>query len=456
MSLRAEQVKKKRQVMERIVDVIKVIGKCGLSYRGDNEEAGYSLENIAVNHGNILELILLLSRYDICLQQHVNTCIENSKKQHETGAKGRGALVTLLSKETFNKVVDVIGQLIKLTIAEEVRQAGMFSVQLDTTQDISSKDQCSIILRYVTDVIQERLIAVVDCESSTGQSFVELLKKVLLNFNIDIGTCVGNSTDGAANMQGQFRGFSTLLSEHSPNQVHIWCYSHLLNLVLADTTGSVVESASLFSLLNDIAVFLRESYKRMQKWEEKSQDTHHRRLCPIGPTRWWAKDQALSKVFGCFRNPQGALFFEVLMTLDTIVEDKAQKPTVRAKAKGFVEVLLKYETVLTAQLFLRIFELISPLSKYLQTRGMDIITAQRLVEGTEEGLSKCARDFEGVKCAADEFVKWANGKLQEEEECELVVQAALSERRIRKKKKMSGELAEDEQLMDSKAQLWKK
>ncbi len=119
----------------------------------------------------------------------------------------------------------------------------------------------------------------------------------------------GNSTDGTANMQGQFRGFSTLLSEHSPNQVHIWCYSHLLNLVLADTTGSVVESASLFSLLNDIAVFLRESYKRMQKWEEKSQDKHHRRLCPIGPTRWWAKNQALSKVFGCFGNPQGGLFF---------------------------------------------------------------------------------------------------------------------------------------------------
>lgn len=185
----------------------------------------------------------------------------------------------------------------------------------------------------MTDVIHQRLIAMVDCESSTGQNFVELLKKVLLNLNIDIGTCVGNSTDGAANMQGQFRGFSTLLSEHSPNQVHIWCSAHLLNLVLAETTGSVVESASLFSLLNDVAVFIRESYMRMQKWEEKSRDKHHRRLCPIGPTRWWAKDQALSKVFGCFGNPQEGLFFEVLMTLDTIIDDRTQKPTVRAKQR---------------------------------------------------------------------------------------------------------------------------
>lgn len=98
---------------------------------------------------------------DICLQQHVNTWIENSKKQNETGAKV--ALFTLLSNETFNNVADVISQLIKVTIAEEVRQAVMFSVQINPMQDISSKDQCSIILRYV---IQEKLlIAVVNCET---------------------------------------------------------------------------------------------------------------------------------------------------------------------------------------------------------------------------------------------------------------------------------------------------
>ena len=130
---------------------------------------------------------------------------QNSKKQH--GAKGRGSLVTLLSKDAFDKVVDVISQPIKATIAEEVRQAGMFSVQIDTTRDISSRDQCSIILRYLTDVIHERLIATVECESSTRQHFSELLKKVLQELNIDTGTCVGNSTDGAANMQEQYHFF---------------------------------------------------------------------------------------------------------------------------------------------------------------------------------------------------------------------------------------------------------
>lgn len=39
MKEREEQVTKRRQVMERIVDVVKVIGKRGLSYRGHGEIA---------------------------------------------------------------------------------------------------------------------------------------------------------------------------------------------------------------------------------------------------------------------------------------------------------------------------------------------------------------------------------------------------------------------------------
>lgn len=55
----------------------------------------------------------------------------------------------------------------------------MFSVQIDTTQDITSHEQCSVILRYITDAIQERLLAVVKCEASTDQYFVQMLTDVM-------------------------------------------------------------------------------------------------------------------------------------------------------------------------------------------------------------------------------------------------------------------------------------
>ena len=143
MSLAREQVRQRRQILERVIDIVKVIGKRGLSYRGDKLEAAYSLEDEAADHGTFLELVLLLSKYDVILQAHVSSCIEKSKRLHDSGAKGRGSLVTLLSKTTVNAVIEAIGRLIKESIAAEVKEAGMFSIQIDTTQDITAKDQFS-------------------------------------------------------------------------------------------------------------------------------------------------------------------------------------------------------------------------------------------------------------------------------------------------------------------------
>ena len=236
-------------------------------------------------------------------------------------------------------------------------------------------------------------------------------------------------------MQGQFRGFSALLSAHSPEQAHVWCYAHVLNLVLVDTTGLVVASASLFSLLNDIAVFIRKSYKRMNVWLKENQSGQHQRLAPIGETRWWAKDNSLRKVFGNFGKPDRALYVDILQTLATILEQVGVKPVVRVKARAYIESLLEYETILTSQIFLRIFEHTTPLSKYLQTSRMDILSAYRMVTTTQKNLEGIKRDFEGIKVAADTFVQWANEKLQDENqlETELEVQSELPQKRVKKK-----------------------
>ncbi|KAJ3595631.1 hypothetical protein NHX12_004934 [Muraenolepis orangiensis] len=262
-----------------------------------------------------------------------------------------------------------------------------------------------VVLRYVTDVVHERLVAVVQCSASTGQAFVQLLTEVFQHFKLDGSMCIGNATDGASNMQGQCKGFSALLATQSPTHVHVWCYAHVLNLVLADTTQIVIESGSLFGLLNDTAVFIRESYQRMNLWEKESQDKRHRRIAPIGATRWWAKNDALKKVYGSFGKPQDSLYVDVLFTLMSIQEQKTAKSNIRTKARGYKEGLLRYETILMAQIFLRIFEQTSPLSQYLQTEGMDILSAHRMVMSTQEALKKIARDFHAVKDAADSFVK---------------------------------------------------
>lgn len=46
LSLHQQQVRRKRQVIDCVVNVVKVIGKRDLSYRGSEFEAAYTLEEV--------------------------------------------------------------------------------------------------------------------------------------------------------------------------------------------------------------------------------------------------------------------------------------------------------------------------------------------------------------------------------------------------------------------------
>ena len=174
-------------------------------------------------------------------------------------------------------------------------------------------------MRYVDSIgaIKERLVSVVKCEQSTGEAFVQVIRQVLSEMKLDIKNCIGNSTDGASNMQGRYKGFSILLSKEVPMQIHIWCHALVLNLVVTEAKSAVVTSTSLFSLLNDIAVFFRESYQRMNIWNQHSTgDKKAKRLGTIEETRWWSKDAALKKVLASFNDLSECLFLSMLNVIN--------------------------------------------------------------------------------------------------------------------------------------------
>lgn len=96
-----------------------------------------------------------------------------------------------------------------------------------------------------------RLVALVRCEVSTGQYFVNLVSDVLDHLKLDKDMCIGNATDGVSNMQGHYKLFLALVT---PTHVHVWCYAHVPNLVLSEITQTVIESGSQFNLLNNIFI----------------------------------------------------------------------------------------------------------------------------------------------------------------------------------------------------------
>lgn len=112
--------------------------------------------------------------------------IDKSKKMHQSGPKERSFLVIFLPARTISSITATIQQLIQDSTVEDIIKAEMFSVQIGTPQDITSQDQCSVILRYVTNTIPEKLVTIVKCLESTGQYFVNMLSKVADNLKLDL------------------------------------------------------------------------------------------------------------------------------------------------------------------------------------------------------------------------------------------------------------------------------
>lgn len=193
-------------------------------------------------------------------------------------------------------------------------------------------------------------------------------------------------------MQGHYNGFYAWLSKSSPGQVHVWCYSHILNLVVIDSTKSALPVVKLFSLLNEIAVFYKESYKRMNVRNNTVGETIKKKLVFIGMTRWWSKEKSLETIFG-----DDTLYVQLIISLNTIHNSSDFNPEIKAKTKNLKEVFMSYEIIFTALIYIRIFKIVGPLSRYLQTSGIDLINSQELVNKALYNLKQIQRGIKDVK-----------------------------------------------------------
>ena len=71
----------------------------------------------------------------------------------KTGKHNHANRNTFISKPTVNFIINIVSNLIKKEISNSVRKAGIYSVQIDSTQDITSTDKRSVILRFVRESV---------------------------------------------------------------------------------------------------------------------------------------------------------------------------------------------------------------------------------------------------------------------------------------------------------------
>lgn len=409
---RKKKIKRNRDVMERLTNIIIFLAEQGLALRGHREDiTSEDFEVVNKNPGSFLALVNLLSKYDSTLASHLQDIrSKKSKKRKNTKEKkisGRGNLVSFMSAESQNKILNAIGEQIRKIVLNEVHAAGIYSIMMDCTTDVSHADQLSLILRYVNascDVV-ERLLTIERVDDSTADGLFTKLQDTLKSHSVDLQDAVGQSYDGAAVMTGRYSGVQARIKDVNPRCLFVWTFDHAFNLVVMEACGSCLPAKNLFGILEKIYTFFSTSRKRSDVLKLKQKQFVISRLhMPqrVSTTRWWSHQKALCTLFFA---ESGKLFDCFVATLEDCMSACEHSAETVCEANALLKNLLSFEVILTAHVFNEIFQVTDPASLYLQSESVDLLTAVNLVEEAESGLRDLRDKFNKIYLDAQEFCR---------------------------------------------------
>jgi hypothetical protein len=228
-----------RNVLQRLVAVVKKLGSRGLPFRGKNEQFGSN------KNGNFMMCLELIAEFDPFMSNH----------KHAYGNPGRGK-TSYLSSTICEEFISLIAKKALSVIIDEVNRSKYFSIVVDSTPDISHVDELSFVIRYVKREIQEDTPAEVErflkFIPNIGHKAKDMLNAVigtLEEFGLNLQDCRGQSYDTAANMSGYYSGLKTRIQNLNPfmyQAIYVPCGGHSLNLVGLSAVDSIKEAAFFF------------------------------------------------------------------------------------------------------------------------------------------------------------------------------------------------------------------
>ena len=145
-------------------------------------------------------------------------------------------------------------------------------------------------------------------------------------------------------------------------------------------------------------------YKDQIFQDKKGQDKF-KRLQKLGETRWWSKEKALITIYqdGALEEDDlKGVFTTLVKVLFNVSSSNCFDSKTSSEAQSLLENLTSYSNILTAHLFLKIFSFTGPASRYLQTRGLDYLSAWKCVESAKQNLKTIT--FEEIIRSAERFV----------------------------------------------------
>uniref|UniRef100_A0A1X7V1P6 DUF4371 domain-containing protein n=1 Tax=Amphimedon queenslandica TaxID=400682 RepID=A0A1X7V1P6_AMPQE len=195
-----------------------------------------------------------------------------------------------LSHEVQNELLKLMSNALLRGIANTLQNTNFITVMIDECTNISNTEQVVIVLRWVSDELlaNEELIGLYEVSSINASSLVSVVKDTLLRLNLSFNKVRGQCYDGASNMSGAKSGVAKQTLDEQPKAFYTPCYSHSLNLAVADAMKKCSTLKKALNTTHEITKLVKYSPRRESLFKSIKGD-----ITPgspgirvLYPTRW--------------------------------------------------------------------------------------------------------------------------------------------------------------------------
>ena len=245
-----------REVLHRIIVIILTLASLCLPLRGHREFVG----NGKCEGGNFLGLV------------NMQLKVGDGDPYFKELVESKSHKCRYLSPTIQNEIIEILGNATRLKLVDKIKNAPCFTLIFDTTSDICSVDQISLVVRWVdvdaAKAVETFLGFLPAKQGGTAKALTDTVLGYLRHMTLDPKRIRGQGYDGASVMSGSKGGVNILISNYLKSEgvtspaPFVHCASHNLNLVLNDAVECSADSINFFSDLEEIYNFFNKSINR--------------------------------------------------------------------------------------------------------------------------------------------------------------------------------------------------
>ena len=361
---RVKELNKVKKILPSIIDSVILCGHLGIPLRGHRDDKRYHPEpgeySKEAGLGNFLELLnFAIRRGDKDLEEHYKNHPKNS---------------SYFSKTVQNEIINICGDIIVEDIVADVKWNPdyFFSIIADEALDSSTKEQLSLVLRFVDkdSEIREEFVGFVHLKDGlTGKHIAEAICKKLEELKLDISRCRGQGYDGAGAVAGVKNGAAAHILALNQLALYFHCFSHKLSLAVSKNF-KIISVSNMLETVQKISHFFQNSEQRQRNFEQRVQkfcaSSRSQKLRDPCKTRWVERIKDLD-IFIALFEPLWVTLEDMKANLDNEFNRNTQ-----SDAFSFFKAIDDFDFIVTLVITYEVLKLSLDVTELLQSKENDI------------------------------------------------------------------------------------